>query len=86
MADQSKTERAAVSVASMILEWLKLDIGAAREQTLAELITMRLERFFPTVEDSCGCVFCDIDLEPFEAEGFKWHKTNGNDPVRCTKI
>jgi len=38
------------------------------------------------VENSCGCVFCDLGLDPFNAEGIMWHQTNGRDPVRCTKI
>lgn len=41
-----------------------------------------------TVTDSCGCVFCDIDLERVRGDGGKWFHHVGTayyEWVECTK-
>lgn len=37
-----------------------------------------------TVTDSCGCVFCDLDLEPEIIEGEPMHMTEMG-KIRCTR-
>jgi hypothetical protein len=29
--------------------------------------------FTPKIENSCGCVFCDLDLDTFWHDGYWWH-------------
>lgn len=40
------------------------------------------------IEDSCGCVFCDIDLKPCQLLGQWWHKNPKSDfqPARCYRL
>lgn len=78
-----QVDKAAGSVVQMVEEWLSLGLSDERKDVLVRLVAMRLERFWPEIRESCGCVFCDIDLEPFEAEGAFWHSADGRDPVRC---
>lgn len=37
------------------------------------------------VEGTCGCVFCDLDLEPTPIEGKEYHVTR-HGVVRCSKL
>lgn len=36
-----------------------------------------------TVEDSCGCVFCDIGLEPLYSGNTWWHELKNGHIVHC---
>lgn len=35
------------------------------------------------VTPSCGCVFCDLKLEPLWHDGFWWHRKDGGVMVQC---
>lgn len=38
----------------------------------------------PTVEDSCGCVFCDLELKPIKSSTGHWRHGTPAGWVDCT--
>lgn len=46
------------------------------------------DRLAAEIEDSCGCVFCDIGLEPYQLLGQWWHKNSkaAFQPARCYRL
>ena len=59
-------------------------LQAAEDVRKAEMKRARDSMMAPDVEDSCGCVFCDIDLEPVEHEGRQQHFVRVSKRLRKT--
>lgn len=38
------------------------------------------------VDDSRRCGLCTLGFPPFYAEGVWWHRVNGRDPFRCSRL
>jgi len=55
--------------------------AVTRAKGLAKKVTSAIADIL--VEDSSGCIFCDLDIEPQTIEGKKYHTTR-HGVIRCS--